>query len=280
MLRAFLLASPLLVLGLVSCGDSASSFDDSTLPGGSSTGATSGDGSGATSSQGGSSSSGGTKANAGSENSSAGTENGSAGAQNGNGGAGTGNAGTGNDAGTNNGGSTSGGGKGGTGNGGGAQAGTGNGGSGQAGTTNGGSAGSAGGGTAGSAGTAGTGGAAGSAGTGGTGPACPDKIFGSYDIVNTQGSCNGFNENASQSITGTDVACAAHFVSIAPNPGGSGAINGGAQLDENGNFTGATLYLGKNQRTPCSGKWDPVEERMTVKCGSGGEACSVILDLK
>jgi hypothetical protein len=271
-------------LGLVSCGDAASSFDDSTLPGGSSTGATSGDGSGATSSQGGSSSnnSGGSKASAGSENSSAGTDNGSAGTNNGDGGTSTGNAGNGN-AGADSGGGTSGGGKGGTGNGNGgsAQAGTGNGGSAQAGTSNGGSAGSGGsasnGGSAGSSGSAGSGG---SGGTGSTGATCPDKIFGSYDIVTAQGNCNNLNDNASQSIAGTDVACVAHFVSLPPNPGGNTAVNGAVQLDENGNFSGASLYLSKTQRMPCSGKWDAGQERMTIKCGNGGEACTVVLDLK
>lgn len=273
MLRAFLLASPL-VLALVSCGDSATSFDETTLPGGASAGATGATGgtesTGATSNTGGSDASAG-KSSSGGTSSEAGTDSGTAGTETSGGGTkptgGTGNSGgtkptggTGNESGSaNNGG-------GGSGNGGGSGGSAGTGGTAEAGTTAGGSAGT--GGTGGS--TAGSGGSAG-------GPACPN-VFGQYDIVNLQGACNGVSKDAPQSIQGTDVACFAHFVSLVVqgNPG----VNGGAQMDESGSFTGATLYFGKAERKNCSGSWDQVEERMTVKCPVQNEICTVTMDLK
>jgi hypothetical protein len=275
MLRAILLASPL-ALALVSCGDSAPSFDDSTLPTNTgATGATAGDGSGATSSQGGSSASAG-------DTNGAGTENGSAGTSSTSGGAGN-SGGKGNTAGDTNAGGTSmtGGGKGGTGN----NAGSGNGGTGNnAGSGNGGAGMAGSGGTgeggntqAGTSSGAGMGGTS-SAGMGGTaGVTCPN-VFGNYDIVDTAGSCAGLNKDAPQSIQGTDVACYAHFVSVSAI--GGTAVNGGAALDENGNFSGASLYFGKSQRSPCSGTWNQVDERMTVKCAVQNETCTVVMDRK
>jgi hypothetical protein len=275
MLRAFLVASPL-VLALVSCGDSATSFDESTLPGGTSAGATGGtDGTGATDNMGGSSASSAGKSSGAGTTSTAGSENGSAGTKNTNGGTGN-NGGTSNTGGTKNTGGNSGTGNesGSTNNGGG---GSGNG-AGTGGTDTGGTAGTDTGGTAGTAGTSGSGGsAAGNGGTAGSGAACPD-VFGQYDIVNLQGACNGVNKDAPQSIQGTAVACAAHFVSIVPqgNPG----VNGGAELDANGDFNGTTLYFGKSERKPCNGTWNAVDERMTVQCVVQNETCTVTMDRK
>lgn len=270
MLRAFLLASPL-VLTLVSCGDSATSFDESTLHGGASSGATGGtESSGATSNVGASSSTGGKSSSAGTSSSAAGTENTSGGTESTNGGT-KNTGGTAASGGTKNTGGTEST-NGGTNN----QSGSSNGGGGSgngAGTDGGGSGGTAAGG-GGSGGTA----AGGTAGTGGNGgPTCPD-VFGQYDIVNLQGACNGVNKDAPQSIQGTDMACFAHFVSVVVqgNPG----VNGGGQMDENGNFTGATLYLGKTERKNCTGTWDAAEERMTVKCPVQNEFCTVTMDLK
>jgi len=117
--------------------------------------------------------------------------------------------------------------------------------------------------------------------TGGTntGPLCPD-IFGSYTITNVDGgqNCSGIGKNANQSIAGTDVACFAHFVSLAANPGVPTGVNGGVALDENGDFKGATLYLNGKQRTQCSGVWEANNERMTIKCGALGSQCTVLME--
>jgi len=59
------------------------------------------------------------------------------------------------------------------------------------------------------------------------------------------------DKNAPQLIQGNDSTCFAHFVSTPPS--GTPGINGGAALDANGAFTGAKLYLGSTQRTPCEG---------------------------
>jgi hypothetical protein len=72
--------------------------------------------------------------------------------------------------------------------------------------------------------------------------------------------------------------CAAHFVSLVAS--GNPGVNGSANLDENGDFTGAVLFLGKNQRFACTGTWNEVDERMTVKCPVQNEFCTVIMDLK
>ena len=280
MLRAVLLASPLL-LALASCGDSTSSFDDSALTGGTqatganageSTGASSnngGDGSAGTNASGGSSSDGG-KGNAGSEPAGAGTKN-SGGAGSGSGGKGN-TAGSAGDGGTNQAG-TSGSGQGGSG---GAQAGSGGSTAGDSGSS--GSGGSA-------AGNSGTGGSSGMGGGGSSsGPTCPD-VLGDYDIKNVEGAgCFGVDDKSTQSIQSTDRPCYVRFVSTAPSFGGpipgSPAVNGEAALGENGDFTATPLTIGKQVRPGCTGNWDANGQRMTVKCGSAGQACSVTLERK
>lgn len=252
MLRAVLLASPFVLSVVISCGDSSPTFDDSNLNpdvGGADTGQSGATAGGTTSNQGGSMTSAG-------NNNAAGTK--------GNGGNGN-TAGSGNTAGNGN---TAGSGTAGT---------KGNGGSGNPGggtTGNGGSMPNAGAPTdpmAGAPGAAGMPGAAGAPNP----PQCPD-VFGAYDVVDTNGMCDGFGKNAPQLIQGTDVACFAHFVSIPIS--GNGAVNGGAALDESGDFSGAKLFFGNKERMPCSGVWNQAEERMTVKCGGAADQCTVVLD--
>jgi hypothetical protein len=120
----------------------------------------------------------------------------------------------------------------------------------------------------------GSGGADGGApGTGGA-PACPD-VFGVYDIASADGTCGNLDVDAMQEIAGTDVACFAHFVSVGDGPDG---INGGAALDESGNFEGAMLYLDTAQRSPCSGSWNAGAAELTIECGGNGDLCTVVLE--
>jgi hypothetical protein len=253
MLRAILLTAPFVLSVVISCGDSTPVFDDA--PGSAGTDSSQSGASGNTSSQAGST------GTAGSSDNKAGNGNGGS---NSNGGSSNG-AGTGNNAGNGNG------------------AGTGNN-AGNGGTSSGGTA-STDGGTpsagaptdpmAGSAGTAGDTGAAGAP----NGPLCPD-IFGSYDVVDTAGNCDGVGKNAPQLIQGTDVACFAHFVSLVVGGGGNPAVNGGVAVDQDGNFSGVKLYFGMKERSPCMGTWNEAEERMTVKCGGPADSCTVLLDRK
>ncbi len=132
------------------------------------------------------------------------------------------------------------------------------------------------GGTSGTGGTAGSGGSGGSGGSKSSGP-CPD-VFGDYAITDVEGSCFGLNPDATQSITGNVPQCLAHFVSV-PQDGGRG-INGAGALDATGAFKGAVLSFNDTQRMNCTGTWDAVNERMTVKCGAPGELCTVVLERK
>ena len=233
MLRTLLVASPFVIVSVISCGDSSSSFDDITGGAAGTMSSTSGASTGGDQSQGGTSSTAGKNGGGGTNN--AGGKNGTAG----NGTAGN---------------------------------------NGTAGTTNqnlGGAAGAgsdlAGAGPGGAGAPSGVAGAAGSP----AGPQCPD-VFGTYDIKSRDGTCGTLNNNAPQSIEGTDVACFAHFVS-APAVGAKG-VNGGAALDATGNFKGATLYLDSTQRSPCSGMWNEGNARMTLKCGGPGDMCTVVLE--
>ena len=129
------------------------------------------------------------------------------------------------------------------------------------------------------AGAGGAVGALGGQGSGGDGAsvaACPN-VFGTYTITSSDGTCGTLNENAAQSIQGTDVACFAHFVSTPP--AGAQGVNGGAALDMNGNFTGAMLYLDNVKRNPCNGTWNAAKQTMTVECGGPGDLCTVVLKL-
>ena len=159
----------------------------------------------------------------------------------------------------------------------------------KAGSSNGGSptGGSSAGGSDGEAGSVGAGGSDGGApsaggagsteggapGTGGA-AACPD-VFGLYDIASADGTCGSLNVDAMQEIAGTNVACFAHFVSTGDGPDG---INGGAALDQSGNFEGAMLYLDTAQRNPCSGSWNAGAAEMTIECGGSGDLCTVVLE--
>jgi hypothetical protein len=252
MLRAILFTAPFVLSVVISCGDSTPVFDDA--PGSAGTDSSQSGASGNTSSQAGSTGTAGSGTNK---------------AGNGNGGSNSNNAGSSNGGGTGN--------NAGNGNG----AGTGNN-AGNGGTSNGGTASTDGGAPSAGAPTdpmAGAPGAAGDTGAAGApnGPLCPN-IFGSYEIVDTAGNCDGFGKNAPQLIQGTDVACFAHFISLPPV--GNAAVNGGAPLDQDGNFSGVKLYFGMKERSPCMGSWNEAEERMTVKCGGPADACTVLLDRK
>ena len=71
--------------------------------------------------------------------------------------------------------------------------------------------------------------------------------------------------------------CALHFVSVPE--AGSGAVNGGAQLEADGTFSGASLYLGTIQRTGCVGTWNESTSTMEVTCGGTGtsQSCTVTM---
>jgi hypothetical protein len=255
MLRAILLASPVVLVAVVSCGDSSASFDDVTGGSAGTSNAVAGRNSGGKSTQGGNSAIAGSSSTIGGSNQ---------------GGQGNGNSGTANNGGTKN--NAGSGNNGGTAN----QAGSaGQGGAGNAGapTDPSGGAGAA---NAGAAGTD-SAGAAGMAGSGSTEPRCPD-LFGSYKIKNKEGMCSGLNKDAPQSIEGNTDACAAHFVSEPPT--GPEGLNGATSIDADGNFSGAMLYLDMTQRNPCSGSWNAADETMTVTCGGQGDRCTVLLELQ
>jgi hypothetical protein len=99
---------------------------------------------------------------------------------------------------------------------------------------------------------------------------CPD-VFADYDIVETDGMCGDLDDQVTQSLEGTTANCFLHFVS-------EGALNSGADLDENGDFEGATLYVGSAQRSPCSGDYEPSDGSLVVTCGGAGDACTVTLE--
>ena len=254
MLRAILLASPVVLVAVVSCGDSSTTFDDVTGGSAGTSSAVAGSNSGGKSTHGGNSAIAGSSTIGGSNK----------------GGQGNGNGGTANNGGTkNNAGSAN---NGGTAN--------------QAGSASQGGAGNAGaptdpsgGAGAANAGAAGTdsAGAAGMAGSGPTDPRCPD-LFGSYAIKNQEGMCSGLNKDAPQSIEGNTDACAAHFVSEPPT--GPEGLNGATSIDADGNFSGVMLYLDMTQRNPCSGSWNAADETMTVTCGGQGDRCTVLLELQ
>ena len=112
----------------------------------------------------------------------------------------------------------------------------------------------------------------------GGGAQCPD-LFGTYDIKNREGtSCGDLDKNAPQTIAGNATTCAAHFVS-APAAGKPG-INGEADLDQDGGFTGVTLTLGSDDHGPCEGTYNAQSQMMTVKCGDPGDLCTILLTQK
>jgi hypothetical protein len=116
-------------------------------------------------------------------------------------------------------------------------------------------------------------GAAGAGGSG-TAPSCPD-LFGAFAIKSRVGACGDFDKNAPQTITGSDVTCAATFVS-APKTG-KPAINGTTKLDAKGDFTKAKLTLGSVVHEPCTGAWNAQAAIMTVTCGSAADICTIML---
>jgi len=247
MLRAVLLGCPVVLVFAVSCSGSDSASFTKGGPATSGTASSeSGASAGGTASQGGSNAVAGSDATAGKANT-AGSAN-MAGNQSTGGKGGTGSSGgSGNTAGNQTGGK---------------------GGSGNAGTAN----------AGGAAGTTSLGGAAGAAGDSG-GPLCPDLV-GSYTITNVDGgfNCNGLNKNATQSIAATDIACRVHFVSEGASLNANVGVNGAAGLDQNGDFTGATLMFNKTSRSPCSGVWDTGNARLTIKCGGQGDLCIAELE--
>jgi hypothetical protein len=108
-------------------------------------------------------------------------------------------------------------------------------------------------------------------------PGCPN-VYGVYEITDVSGKCGDLNKDAPQSIQGTTKYCALHFVSVVE--GGVGAINGGADLDSKGEFSGAKLYEGTVLRSPCAGSWDANGQAMTVVCGGQNDVCKVIMTRK
>jgi hypothetical protein len=145
----------------------------------------------------------------------------------------------------------------------------------------------------GAGGSAGSGGTGGNGGTGGTdglvpdasvdapeadaGP-CPD-VSGRYSNLMTTGAgCGDINTSAPQCIQGTSTVCFAHFSSVVPG-GGTGAVNGGAMLQMDGSFSGASIILGTAQRTGCIGSWNESTSTMTANCGGTGssQSCTVTM---
>jgi hypothetical protein len=107
---------------------------------------------------------------------------------------------------------------------------------------------------------------------------CPN-VFGAYSMLMTTGQgCGDLNTSAPQCIQGTSTACFAHFVSVVAG-GGTGAVNGGAMLQMDGSFSGASLIFGTAQRTGCVGSWNEATQTMTANCGGTGstQSCTVTM---
>lgn len=62
--------------------------------------------------------------------------------------------------------------------------------------------------------------------------------------------------------------------------GGPATINGSAVLSADGTFANANLILGTQERTGCSGAWDPSTSTMTVDCGGMDASQSCVLALR
>jgi hypothetical protein len=106
-----------------------------------------------------------------------------------------------------------------------------------------------------------------------TDAACPN-VFGTYEVNSENGDCSGLTDQDPQEIRGA--LCALQFISA--NDGGTVAVNGTADLQSNGTFTSTTLTLNTMARTPCTGLWDQLNERMTVTCNQGdANECEVVL---
>ncbi len=108
------------------------------------------------------------------------------------------------------------------------------------------------------------------------GTMCPD-LFGKYINIKTSGpGCGNLSTTAPQCVGGTAVLCFAHFSSVPANQA-PGAVNGGVTVGADGSFSGASLILGTNKRTNCSGSWDAASATMTVMCGMGTEECTITM---
>ena len=105
---------------------------------------------------------------------------------------------------------------------------------------------------------------------------CPD-VLGRYgSIVATGLGCGDINTSAPQCIASSSAPCGASFVSKVSGVG-AGAVNGAANLQSDGHFSGAALVFGTIQRTGCSGTWDPQTSTMSITCGGvGGSAGCVV----
>jgi hypothetical protein len=104
---------------------------------------------------------------------------------------------------------------------------------------------------------------------GGTGAPCPD-LLGAYDITSVEGTCGEFNDAVTQTIGAGESECQIHFSS-------EGALNSTANIDEDGDFATATLYVGGASRT-CSGDWNRDNKRMIVTCGENATLCVVKIE--
>jgi hypothetical protein len=97
-------------------------------------------------------------------------------------------------------------------------------------------------------------------------------VFGAFTVTTVGAGCGDLKASAPQCIKGTTAACALHFSSVVS--GGTGAVNGGSDLQSDGTFDGAAILFGTVQRTGCVGAWTEGTSTMAVTCGGTGSSQS------
>ncbi len=103
---------------------------------------------------------------------------------------------------------------------------------------------------------------------------CPDE-HGKYTVVATGLGCGDLIAAAPQCITQTQCA----ITLSSSGTGGTKALNGDANLANDGSFTGAAIKEGSINRTGCVGTWDANTSKLTVDCGGVGstQSCHAVL---